>query len=78
MSKSIGYRQAIDYLTDEYLEPRDLLAFDNFLTAFSAATRNYAKRQVNWYRKDPAFLFLRIHRPDPDDGETLQWMVVFL
>ena len=29
---------------------------------FSTATRNYAKRQLNWYRKDKNFLFVRSRR----------------
>jgi hypothetical protein len=29
---------------------------------FSTATRNYAKKQINWYRKDEEFLFLKIDR----------------
>jgi hypothetical protein len=29
---------------------------------FSTATRNYAKKQINWYRKDKEFLFLKIDR----------------
>lgn len=36
-----------------------------FDSEFSSATRNYAKRQLNWYRKDKAFLFLLIRRPNP-------------
>ena len=29
---------------------------------FCTATRNYAKRQLNWYRKDKNFLFVRSRR----------------
>jgi hypothetical protein len=88
VSKAIGYRQAIDYLTNEYIEPIDFLAFSKFFrcesftietkmkiksvcmcycqcSEFSAATRNYAKRQINWFRKDPGFMFVLIRRPEP-------------
>ena len=27
---------------------------------FATATRNYAKRQMHWYRKDEKFLFVKI------------------
>lgn len=30
--------------------------------SFCTATRNYAKRQLNWYRKDSMFLFIGMHR----------------
>lgn len=62
VAKSIGYRQTIDYLTDFSVPPRDIAAFDEFLASFATATRNYAKRQSNWFRKDPSFLFCRINR----------------
>lgn len=29
---------------------------------FATATRNYARRQINWYRRDQKFLFLQINR----------------
>ncbi len=32
------------------------------VSEFATATRNFAKRQISWYRKDPLFLFLRISR----------------
>lgn len=32
------------------------------LRDFTAATRNYARRQLKWYRADKAFLWLQIHR----------------
>ena len=31
-----------------------------FVSEFATATRNYAKRQLAWYRKDPHFLFVKI------------------
>jgi tRNA A37 N6-isopentenylltransferase MiaA len=29
---------------------------------FASATRNYAQRQLKWYRSDSLFLWLQIHR----------------
>ena len=31
-----------------------------FFRDFATATRNYAKRQMHWYRKDEKFLFVEI------------------
>eukprot|EP01038_Epipyxis_sp_PR26KG_P008514 gene8514-11509_t len=67
VSKAIGYRQAIDYLCDQTTnqfddKQCDFLAFDTFLSKFSAATRNYCKRQFNWYYKDKNFLHIRVDR----------------
>lgn len=34
----------------------------NVFRLFTTATRNYAKRQLNWYRKDDSFLFVSMDR----------------
>eukprot|EP01032_Pedospumella_encystans_P020803 gene20803-23627_t len=70
VAKSIGYRQTIAYLVQSALESEyktntleeDTAAFIQYLADFSTATRNYAKRQLNWYRKDKNFLFVRSRR----------------
>lgn len=64
-SKAIGYRQTIEYLCRPRYEELNIRAFDGFVKDFATATRNYAKRQMQWYRKDAAFLWLSIDRPDP-------------
>jgi len=64
-SKAIGYRQTIDYLCREDNTPDDAASFQNFVNKFSSATRNYAKRQLLWYRKDSEFLWLEMTRPGP-------------
>ena len=68
-AKAIGYRQTIEYLGRSMaLEASDsdgqLGVFRTFLADSATATRNYAKRQLQWYRKDKAFLWLKIDRPD--------------
>jgi tRNA dimethylallyltransferase len=60
-AKSIGYRQTIEYLVAER-EDGSLAAFTEFLKDFAASTRNYARRQLQWFRRDPAFLWVRIDR----------------
>lgn len=66
-----------------------LKAFDKYLSDFATATRNYAQRQLKWYRKDKNFLFVRIDRKNVEMyaldetadtkyraivGELLHWM----
>eukprot|EP01039_Chlorochromonas_danica_P002375 gene2375-2607_t len=63
VSKSIGYRQAIAYLTQPNVLCGDHSAFQQFVSDFGSATRNYARKQHNWYRKDRDFLFLKMTRP---------------
>ena len=65
VSKAIGYRQTIEYLCRR--EPRrgDVAAFETFVKDFATGTRNYAKRQLSWYRRDDRFLWLQIERSDP-------------
>ena len=57
-SSSIGYRQSIDYLLREDFTRNDKAAMLEFLQRFFSATRNYAKRQLHWYRKDNDFLWI--------------------
>lgn len=72
-ARAIGYRQTIEYflriqenqssVTGEV--DLSVRQFDKYLLSFASATRNYAKRQLQWYRKDSCFLWLKIDRPDP-------------
>ena len=58
--KAIGYRQALDYLGRPNAVDGDLPALDQFVNDFQAATRRYAKRQMQWFRKDNAFVFVPV------------------
>ena len=44
--KSIGYRQAVQYLQGE-------LSREEAIGKIKQYTRNFAKRQVTWYKKMP-------------------------
>jgi len=60
-SKSIGYRQTIDFLLQDYWSETYATSEDALLAYIKelcAATRNYAKRQLQWYRADEAFLWI--------------------
>jgi tRNA dimethylallyltransferase len=53
-SNAIGYRQAIKYLDS----PKTKADFDHFVSSFKQASRNYAKRQFTWFRREPLFRWL--------------------
>jgi tRNA dimethylallyltransferase len=59
-TKAIGYRQVLEYLRRPYAKPGDADAFDAFLNDFTTATRRYAKKQMQWFRKDNAFAFVPV------------------
>ena len=65
VSKAIGYRQSIEYLCRPESRPGDVATFEAFVKDFATGTRNYAKRQLSWYRRDSCFLWLQIDRADP-------------
>nr|XP_043628028.1 tRNA dimethylallyltransferase 9 [Erigeron canadensis] len=64
-TRAIGYRQAMEYLL--YCEeqggkssPRD---FYSFLSEFQKASRNFAKRQLTWFRNEPIYHWIDASRP---------------
>lgn len=62
VSRAIGYRQTIEYLLNPSIQDNDWKAFRDFVVEFATATRNYARKQHNWYRRDKEFLFLTMNR----------------
>ncbi len=61
-SQAIGYRQVIEYLST----PKTDADYKAFVSSFKQATRNYAKRQHTWFRKEPLFRWLDIDMHDPE------------
>ena len=55
---SLGYRQAVDFL-------RSALTLEQAIAAASQGHRNYAKRQLTWFRREPAVIWLRGFGDDP-------------
>eukprot|EP00250_Pteridium_aquilinum_P006907 c16736_g1_i1 orf=42-1370(+) len=56
-SRAIGYRQAMEYLlqcrqADGVSSPEQ---FFSFVGAFQKASRNFAKRQLTWFRQEPLY-----------------------
>ena len=55
-SQAIGYRQALTYLASPQTDA-DYLAF---ISDFKKASRQYAKRQFTWFRKEPLFRWMNL------------------
>lgn len=53
-SHSIGYRQYLDFLKS----PQTKEDWEEFIRKFKKASRNYAKRQFTWFRREPLFRWL--------------------
>ena len=56
---SLGYRQAKQYLRAE-------LTLEQAIAAVQQGHRNYAKRQMTWFRREPEVTFLEGFGDDPD------------
>ena len=56
-AQAIGYKQALEYLSGDQ-SPGEYI---KFVESFKQATRNYAKRQLTWFRKEkPLFQWLDV------------------
>lgn len=61
-SQAIGYRQALDFLESKQTQED----YQKFIVAFKQASRNYAKRQFTWFRREPMFRWLDLEMHDPE------------
>lgn len=55
-AQAIGYRQALEFLDS----PQTKQDYELFISQFKKASRQYAKRQFTWFRKEPLFRWLNI------------------
>lgn len=62
VSQAIGYRQALEYLDG----PQTKDDYERFVAQFKKASRQYAKRQFTWFRKEPLFRWLNIDEFESD------------
>lgn len=67
-ARAIGYRQSLDYLKRKKFLPKDNDAFEAYVDDFATATRRYAKKQMQWFRKDNAFLFIPVPLTEPAES----------
>ncbi|MCH9621621.1 MAG: tRNA dimethylallyltransferase [Chlamydiia bacterium] len=61
-ANAIGYRQVLNYLETRQTDSD----WEVFLQNFKKASRNYAKRQFTWFRKEPLFRWLDLSKFDTD------------
>ena len=60
VTRAIGYRQALEYLLRKDATMNDYAAFLSFVDDFATAIRQYAKKQMQWFRKDSEFAFIPV------------------
>lgn len=56
---TVGYKEWFDYFDGE-------ITREEAIRLIKRNTRNYAKKQLSWFRRDPSILWFH-----PDDGETV-------
>ncbi len=61
--QTVGYTEIFNYLDGK-------LSFDEAVAQVKKNTRQYAKRQLTWFRKDPAFQWIH-----PADFESLEKII---
>jgi tRNA dimethylallyltransferase len=61
-AQAIGYRQALDFIASKQSKED----YKHFIDTFKQASRNYAKRQFTWFRKEPLFRWLDLDMHDPE------------
>lgn len=61
-SQAIGYRQALDFLDSQ----RTNDDYCRFVDQFKQASRNYAKKQFTWFRREPLFRWLDLDLHDTE------------
>ncbi len=66
--RSLGYKQAAQHLRGE-------LALDEAIAAVQQGHRNYAKRQMTWFRREPDVHWCKGFGSDPEvQKEILRWV----
>lgn len=60
VTRAIGYRQALEYLQRPEATNDDHASLAAFIDNFATATRQYAKKQMQWFRRDDDFVFVPV------------------
>ena len=60
VTRAIGYRQTLEYLQRKNAKRNDNAAFMAFVDTFATATRQYGKKQMQWFRRDGQFAFVPV------------------
>ncbi|MBI5273638.1 MAG: tRNA (adenosine(37)-N6)-dimethylallyltransferase MiaA [Chlamydiales bacterium] len=59
---AIGYRQCLQYLSSAQTEAD----YEHFMHEFKKASKQYARRQFTWFRKEPLFHWIDLSKHDLD------------
>ena len=70
VERAIGYRQALRYLRRADARRNDADALASFVDEFASATRQYAKKQMQWFRRDGEFAFVPMRMDGDKDGRV--------
>ena len=70
VERAIGYRQALRYLRRADARRNDADALASFVDEFASATRQYAKKQMQWFRRDGEFAFVPMRMDGDKDGRA--------
>ena len=62
--QAIGYRQVVDYLRGE---PRKLSGLPETIELVKIRTRQFAKRQLTWFRAQPGMQWIELKPDDPPE-----------
>ncbi|KAL2523527.1 tRNA dimethylallyltransferase 9 [Abeliophyllum distichum] len=64
-TRAIGYRQAMEYLLKCREQGGQISAQDfyTFLSEFQKSSRNFAKRQMTWFRNEPIYHWIDASKP---------------
>ncbi len=60
VTRAIGYRQTLQYLQRKDAKRNDTETFAKYIDDFATATRQYAKKQMQWFRRDGVFAFVPV------------------
>jgi tRNA dimethylallyltransferase len=60
VTRAIGYRQVLEYLKRKDAKRNDSAALISFIDDFATATRQYAKKQMQRFRRDSKFVFIPV------------------
>lgn len=67
--KGLGYRHVASYLAGD-------CTWDEMVRAFKRDTRRFAKRQMTWFRREPALTWLMIEESEPAEQTVSRMMGV--
>ena len=72
VTRAIGYRQTLEYLQRPDATNDDHKSLATFIDNFATATRQYAKKQMQWFRRDADFVFVPVRMDCEKEERSLE------